>query len=340
MKTCWRHGRWREELPGLPGRWLLAPAWAAYRPAVALRNTLYDLGWLPALRLPVPVLSVGNIAAGGTGKTPVVRFLATLLAERGERPAILMRGYRGDGAANDEARTVVECPVVCDADRVRGGHHAIADGATCLILDDGFQHRRLHRDLDLVLIDATRPLPMLLPLGHGREPASALARASAVILTRGELVDDATRKRLAIHLARPGRPLIHLEEREAWLTDARGDGRQEASTLAGRAVLLASGLGNPQGFERSALRHGWEVLASWRFPDHHHYDARDAAQLLAGARRLDATLVVTAKDAVKLAPFLATESLRVLHQRVAVDGAGGPVLAELVTRALAEHRRT
>lgn len=340
MNIRWCRGRWREELPGTPWRWLLSPAWAAYRPAVAVRNTLYDLGWLPALRLPVPVLSVGNLAAGGTGKTPVVRFLAGLLAGRGQHPAILMRGYRGDGSANDEARTVAECPVVCDPDRVRGGHAAIAAGATCLILDDGFQHRRLHRDLDLVLIDATRPLPALLPLGYGREPAASLHRASAIILTRGELIAPDTRMRLEERLARHGRPLIRLVEQDAWLTDLAGNDRQAVSTLAGRPVLLGSGLGNPRGFEGDARRHGWQVVASWRFPDHHHYDARDLQALLAAARHQGSVTVVTAKDAVKLAPLAAPDAVRVLHQQVAVDAAGGTILTNLVGQALAAHGRT
>ncbi len=340
MRIVWRRGRWREEIPGTPVGWLLAPAWAIWRPAVALHNTLYDLGWKPALRLPVPVFSVGNLAAGGTGKTPVVRLLARMLAGHGERPAILMRGYRGDGAANDEARIVEECPVVCDADRVRGGHTAIAAGATCLILDDGFQHRRLHRDCDLVLIDATRPFPALLPVGYGREPASSLARAHAIILTRGDLVSDERRRHIAAQLARHGKPVLHLADAERWLSTATGGDRLPVQSLAGRPVLLASGLGNPLGFEGAARACGWQVAASWRFPDHHHFDRRDADDILAAARRLGATPVVTAKDAVKLASFVPDEAIRVLHQRVAIATADEALLTALVGGTLARHRRT
>ena len=281
------------------------------------------------------MFSVGNLAAGGTGKTPVVRFLAELLKTHGEHPAVLMRGYRGDGDANDEARTIAECPVFCAADRVQSGHQAIAAGATCLLLDDGFQHRRLHRDLDLVLIDATRPWSGLLPVGYDREPRAALARADVIILTRGGLVDAAERGRIRACLTATGKPLMELSDGESWLSDLAGSGRQPLELLRGQPVLLASGLGNPCGFERSALGQAWHVLASWRYPDHYHFTARDASELTSAAQRLNATLVITAKDAVKLAPLLPTTAALVLHQRVDMAAADKAVLKAMVLSALA-----
>ncbi len=301
-------GRWREDLPGGPWRWLLLPAWCVYRPLVAARNRLYDLGVLHARRLPVPVISVGNLTAGGTGKTPLVRHLVAWCIAHGLSPAVLSRGYRGADGANDEAMLIDGCPVVCDADRVRGGIAAIAAGANCLILDDGFQHRRLHRDLDVVLIDATRPWGeagggrgAVLPLGYLREGRGALRRAGMLALSRGEAVDVATLGRIEAELrATMGKPLVRIEETDAHLLPLGGGTRSEVAALAGQTVVLASGLGNPLGFERAAQRHGWQVAASLRFPDHHRYDVADAARIAEQARAAGAEVVMTAKDAVKL----------------------------------------
>jgi tetraacyldisaccharide 4'-kinase len=335
-------GRWRDELPASPWRWLLAPAWCAYRPLVALRGLAYDRGWLPARRLPVPVLSVGNLAAGGTGKTPLTRHLARACLARGFRPAILSRGYRGDGQANDEAREVDECPVVCDPDRHAGGLRALAGGATCLILDDGFQHRRLQRDLDLVAIDATRPWGdaaggpgAVLPLGYLREGRAALARAHALAITRADLVAPAELERLARRLAATGKPVLRVVDGPAELRPLAGGPAQPPGHLAGRPVLLASGLGNPLGFERSAARHGFAVGLSVRFGDHHAYTAADAALLAAEAQRRGAALVITGKDAVKLAPLLpAALEAWVLAARPQLVADDAPVLDRLLDALL------
>lgn len=338
-------GRWRDELPASPWRWLLTPAWCAYRPLIALRGAAYDHGWLTVRRLPVPVLSVGNLAAGGTGKTPLTRHLARACLARGFKPAILSRGYRGDGQANDEAREVDECPVVCDPDRHAGGTRAIADGATCLILDDGFQHRRLHRDLDLVAIDATRPWGdehgghgAVLPLGYLREGRSALARAQVIAITRADLVERPTLDRLRDELAATGKPVVRVVDGQAGLRPLAGGGQLPVSHLSGRPVLLASGLGNPLGFERSAQRHGFAVAQSVRFGDHHAFTPADAARLSDEARRLGAALVMTGKDAVKLAPLLpAGVDAWVLIASPELMAEDVPALDRLIDAALARR---
>lgn len=335
-------GRWRDELPASPWRWLLAPAWCAYRPLLALRGLAYDRGWLAAKRLPVPVLSVGNLTAGGTGKTPLTRHLARACLARGLKPAILSRGYRGDGRANDEALEVDECPVVCDPDRHAGGTRALADGATCLILDDGFQHRRLHRDLDLVAIDATRPwgdadggTGAVLPLGYLREGRAALARADVIAITRADLVEPAALERLTRELTPIGKPVVRVVDGPAALRPLAGGADRPVADLAGRPVVLASGLGNPLGFERSAERHGFAVRLSVRFGDHHAFTRGDAARLADEARRLGAALVVTGKDAVKLAPLLpAGVEAWVLVARPELHAADAPVLERLLDARL------
>ena len=338
-------GRWRDDLPASPWRWLLAPAWCAYRPLIALRGVAYDLGWLAVKRLSVPVLSVGNLTAGGTGKTPLTRHLAHACLARGLTPAILSRGYRGDGQANDEAREVDECPVICDPDRHAGGSRAIAAGATCLILDDGFQHRRLHRDLDLVAIDATKPWGAAdggagaqLPLGYLREGRASLARAQVIAITRADLVEPPALDRLKLELSHFAKPVVLVVDGVTGLRPLAGGEAQPVTYLAGKPVVLASGLGNPLGFERSAERHGFAVTLSVRFGDHHAFTPADAAMLAEEARRRGATLVVTGKDAVKLAPLLpAGVEAWVLTVRPEVRADDAPVLDRLLDIALAHQ---
>jgi tetraacyldisaccharide 4'-kinase len=334
-------GRWPEELPGSPWRWLLAPAWAAYASGVVLRNLAYDRGWRRIERIDAPVLSVGNIVAGGAGKTPAALALARLLREQGRRPTVVARGYRGVDGVNDEARLAPDLPTVCDPDRVRGARHALAEGADCVVLDDGMQHRRLHRDLDLVVIDATRPWGdpaggpgALLPLGWRRDTLASLDRCQVAWISRGHLlpgrvtaITEALRQRglQVVREAAPERRLVGLR-----------DG--QAATASG-PVLLASGLGNPLGFELDAQQMGLQIAASLRFPDHHHYTAADVGRVL--DRCADRPVVVTAKDAVKLTALWPQQAppCLVLHATTRLEPADQPVLAAAVAAALAPGRR-
>jgi tetraacyldisaccharide 4'-kinase len=300
--------RWMEELPGSSWRWLLLPGWCALRPLLALRGLLYDRGSLAAVRLPVPVISVGNLTAGGTGKTPQVAQLVAWCRSRGLACAVLSRGYRGVDGRNEEAELISGSPVVCNPDRAAGGRAAIAQGARLLILDDGFQHRRLARELDIVVVDATRPWGVagggagaLVPLGYLREAPSALARAGIIALSRCEEVAPQALARLHGELAGYRAPVIELCEEDPHLRPIEGGGRAAADSLRGRPVLLVSGIGNPAAFEAAAARHGWQTVASWRFPDHHRYRAAEAERLAAAAAKRGAVAVMTGKDAVKLA---------------------------------------
>jgi tetraacyldisaccharide 4'-kinase len=279
----------------------------------------YARGWLPSASAGVPVVSVGNLSAGGTGKTPCVAFLARELARRGWRPGVLSRGYRalgasGDERANDESRWYAGAlrgvEHVADPDRVAGARRLVERGVDAIVLDDGFQHRRLRRDLDLVLVDATRPwgLPpppeggapvrACLPRGLLREPPAALARADALVVTRADQVEAGALRALQDELAQlaPGRAILVAVHRATRLADP--DGVPLAlDELAGREVELVSALGNPEAFERSVRALGARVLAHHVFPDHHAYAARDLAALAPGGR----WLVTSEKDAVKLA---------------------------------------
>lgn len=284
------------------------------------RGALYARGWLPSEALEVPVVSVGNLSAGGTGKTPTVAWIARALAERGRRPGLVSRGFgRGDAAANDEgrllARLLPDVPHEQDPDRVAAARRLAQRGVDAIVLDDGFQHRRLRRDLDLVLVDALRPwgLPAptgggapvraLLPRGLLREPPAALARADLLLLTRADALPGPEREELLAELARlaPGRPIAQAEHRPVALTGTDFDAAAAASggleRLREAEVDLVSAIGNPAAFRRTVEGLGARVRREWRFPDHHRYTAQDLAAVGEGDGR---PLVTTAKDAVKL----------------------------------------
>lgn len=330
-------GRWAEEVPAAPWRWVLAPAWAGFAAASQVRRIAYDRGWLAAERVGAPVLSVGNLVAGGAGKTPAALALARMLAARGRRPAVVSRGYRGIDGRNEEAQLAPDMPTVCDPDRVRGARTALAQGADCIVLDDGLQHRRIHRDLDLVVVDATRPwgdadggAGWMLPLGYRREALAALARAQVAWISRGHLAPERAAG-LRARLAGMGLTVVAEDAPERRITALDG---ADAAAPTGE-VVLASGIGNPLGFELDARDLGWRVRASLRFRDHHHYTAADAAAIAVHAA--GATMVVTAKDAVKLAPLwpAGAPPCLVLRAATRLAAADAPALAAAVEQALA-----
>lgn len=299
----------RLERGGLVVELLRAPE-LLFRAASALRRASYDRGLVPCARLDAPVVSVGNLSAGGTGKTPMVAWVARELAQRSRRVGLLSRGYGARaGAGNDEAallrEILPEVPHVQGANRVAGGHELVArHGCDVVVLDDGFQHRKLARALDFVLLDATRPWGLagcsdrdapLLPRGLLREPPCALARADAIVVTRADQAKsaDLLELRRAIERHAPGRPLALATHAPAALRALDGS-RTELAELRGREIDVASGIGNPAAFERTLGSLGARLFEHRRFPDHHAFVAADLAGL--GAR----WLVVTAKDAVKL----------------------------------------
>ncbi len=293
-------------LPQLAGA-LAVPASRLYGLAVAARNRRFDRG-LGVESAGRPVASVGNITAGGTGKTPVTAWLARLLLAEGRRPVIAMRGYKaGRGGPSDEQAEYADLlpgvAVVADPDRLSAlrSFFTAHPAADCAILDDGFQHRRVRRELDLVLIDATVETlgDRLLPAGRLREPPSSLRRADAVVVTRAEAVDDDLARRIREHHGRP--PLAWC--RHAW-TGLRvhegGAARAEpVEWLRGRRVLTMLGVGNPLAVLRQVEAAGARVATNVPVKDHQRYGPR----LLETARRLGAgaeALVTTGKDWVKL----------------------------------------
>ncbi len=304
-------GSTRGIVPGL-ARLGLATLAAPYGLAVAARNAAYRHGLLPVMAAPVPVVSVGNLTLGGTGKTPLVAWLAGRFHRQGLRTTIVSRGYGArPGERSDEAAELEillpGVPHVADRDRVRGARAAAAAGAEVVVLDDGFQHRRLARDVDIVAVDATDPFGCghLFPRGLLRESLSGITRADAVILTRAGLVpvDCRLEIRRALEAAGGGRmPAVWAEasHRAVGLRTASG-GERPLADLRGMRVAAFAGIGNPAAFRTAVVEAAAELVGFRALADHHAYSPADVADLARWARGLDADMVLTTlKDLVKV----------------------------------------
>lgn len=286
---------------------MLAPV---YGLVVRIRNAAYDWHWKRTTRVPMPVVSLGNITTGGTGKTPLAAFVARWYRERSVRVCFISRGYRAGAAElNDEARVLQalcpDVPHLQNADRVASALAAAKQfDSQLLILDDGFQHRRLARDLDIVLIDASNPWGFghLLPRGLLREPTTALSRANLVVITRVDQVsrEDVDGIRTRIAQINPECQIVEVEFPATRLIDSRGQ-TQPIQTLTGMRVAAFSGIGNPDAFRTSLERLGCTVIAFRSFPDHHDYTPADITDLCrwSGALTVDA-VICTQKDLVKI----------------------------------------
>ena len=294
-------------------------AWI-FAAVINIRNRLYDAGWLRKHQLPAPVICVGNLTVGGTGKTPMAIWLCRRLHKQGKQVAILTRGYKGDGAqGNDETQllqqALPQAALVVDHDRVRGGRRAIREfHPDVLVLDDGMQHRRLHRDLDIVMIDSTCPFgyEALLPRGLLREPMRQLRRADIVVLSRSDLIGKEPLAALTKQIdnllttanADKGTPekkvIVYSRHLPVEIFDAGGVALG-LTAIKGKRVLAFCGIGQPEAFVCTLSRLGAEVVATEFFDDHHRFDATDAHQLALRADKINADcMVTTEKDWVKI----------------------------------------
>ena len=332
MRDFWAGGR-----PG-PGAALLgaglAPAEAVFRAAVAARSAWYDRARLPAT--PIPVVSVGNLTVGGTGKTPVVRWLGDWFRERGVRAAVVARGYGGDEVALYRRWFGPEA-VFVGAGRREGVRAAEACGCDVVLLDDGFQHRRVRRTLDILLVAAEDPLRVrLLPRGPYREPLAAARRATHVLVTRriaSRVAVAAWCKRLG--RVAPGACVLDAEMKMGGWSDLAGcpadppRGDVLAVCAVARPGAFASGLAELLPGARV------ELVA---YPDHHDYTLRDMAALLGRCGRRK--IVCTVKDAVKLAAHPELWSHCVVVGFRVVGEPCAPLLSALerVVRARCESR--
>jgi len=311
-----------------------------YGAALRAHLTGYRLGIARRTRLPVPVVSVGNLTLGGTGKTTAAMAIARWLRDRGKKVAYLSRGYRGGaetqslvvsagsgpmvGAeeAGDEAYLVAKAlPGVCvlvGKDRRRTGAAAVSElGAEAVVLDDGFQYQRLERDLDLVLVDALHPFgyDSLVPRGLLREPVSGLARADAVWLTHCDLApaNELEAAKARVRSLAPSARLFETAHAPVRLRRLGGEEAAELAALRGRKICGLSSIGNPEAFERSLEELGAELVARVRFPDHHRYREEDLGRALRERASAAEWIVTTEKDAVRLPREAAKRPLWILE---------------------------
>ncbi len=338
----------------------LATAGWVYGQVQALRRWAYRRGWLASERAAVPVISVGNLVVGGTGKTPCVERVCRLLQDMGARPAVLSRGYRGSSTAaaavvgdgervllgwqeaGDEpvllARSLPGVPVVIGRDRRAAARKAVeAFGVDVLVLDDGFQHLRLRRDLDLVTVDARNPFGngACLPRGLLREWPRALADADMVLLTRTRGLPPERIASLRGTVARycPGIRILSTEHAPTGWVDLRTGELLPLEAVHGHKVLAFAGIGTPAAFFHDLKALGVRVVEGVPFPDHHPFTPEDRGKLVEWARLVHATaLVTTEKDAVRLGTGLPGD-LRYLALRIELRVHGEEVLAEALRRA-------
>ena len=308
------------------------------------RLAAYKSGLLKTKRLNAPVISVGNLTTGGTGKTPLVAWVCRVLAREGRKVTILTRGYgranagqrvvASDGVnvltsteqAGDEPQLLAEnlkgiASVICDSDRAAAGQWAIEKlGADVLVLDDGYQHLQLARDLNIAIIDATNPWGggHQLPYGMMREPRNSLARADCVVLTRNNEESDPAVLKGEINrfTAAP----IFTSRMQTSLV-RRVDAVQPTKlTAIAQPVAAFCGIGNPSSFFDHLRREGFTLAHARAFPDHHRYQQGDIDHLCKAAKATGASsLITTAKDAVKLRDFAFELPCYVLEIDVVID---------------------
>jgi tetraacyldisaccharide 4'-kinase len=307
---------------------VLPPLSAIYSALMQARIALYQRGALRVHKLEAPVISVGNMTTGGTGKTPLVEWVSRALAHDGKKVCILTRGY---GRANPDMRVVVSdgaqilvderqsgdepfllaqnlkglAAVVCDADRVSAGQWAIKKlGIDALVLDDGFQQLRLARDLNIVTVDATNPWGgnHLLPYGRLREPLGGLSRADCVVVTRADQNNDLPALQEKLRHFSKGRPIFISRMQSHGIRTIVGEEKSIGSLVQPFGAFCS--VGNPESFFSHLSRAGYNPLLTRAFPDHYAYGQDDVDLWVEEAKRAGAkSLITTAKDAVKLHSF-------------------------------------
>jgi len=315
-------------------RLVLAPPSWLYSSIVRIRGGLYDRNLiLHTHRAALPVLSIGNLSVGGTGKTPLAAWAAERLRKEGAKPAVLLRGYGGDEPLV-HATINPEIPVIADPDRVAGARKALAAGADCAILDDGFQHRRLARVADWVLVSAEQPPSpaRLLPAGPWRESPAALRRASMVIVTRKSAsLEAATKVAARLDTASgAGCAIVHLTPSD--VVDALDQRAIGLDRLRGARALVVSAIGAPAAFAAQLRELGVAEPGVLAFRDHHRFNETDIAQIVRAAARAD-VVVCTLKDAVKLAPLWPRAALPLWYvsQRAEVERGEQQLAASLAS---------
>ncbi len=282
-----------------------------YAAVVAARNALYSRGLFQSTAAGVPVISVGNITTGGTGKTPLVIWLCRFLEQKNIKTAILTRGYKTEqGMMSDEPALLAKaCPtttVVVDPDRTAGAYKAFAlHGARAMVLDDGFQHRRLKRDLNILTLDATCPFGYgkVLPAGLLREPLGGVRRADIIVITRYDQVDPAAMQELETALAKlaPGVPVVKATHKHTHAVTS-GSKTLPLASLRGKKAFVFCGIGNPDAFFGHVRQNEIVIVGTHIFNDHHPFTLDEIKAIMRQAKSCGAEMILcTQKDWVKTA---------------------------------------
>jgi tetraacyldisaccharide 4'-kinase len=326
---------------------VLPPLSLLYGAVTRTRLSLYRRGTFQTTKLDRPVISIGNITTGGTGKTPLVEYVARTVASHGKKVCILTRGYGrkdphlqvivSDGygvlaspsEAGDEPYLLATklpgfAAVISSADRIAAGREAIKDfGTDCFVLDDGFQHLRLARDLNVVTIDATNPWGggRLLPHGRLRESVEGMSRADCVVITRRDHVESVDALREEISGLTRGKPIFESQMRMLRVSPLKNGGEALAPPVRVGAFCA---VGNPASFFDMLRRAGFEVAVERAFPDHHVYSQEEIDAIVRSARNAKAeVLVTTAKDAVKLRALSFVLPCYLAEIEIVIDDANG-----------------
>ncbi len=304
-----------------PAYWMLRAMSFVYALAMKLRAMGYRAGWLPSRKLNGWVISVGNLTLGGTGKTPMTLWIAQTLKDRGRKPAILSRGYKGnaDGTVNvvsdgikvllspesagDEpvmmAQKLKGVPILVGVDRYLSGKHALEHfGVDTLILDDGFQHLSLHRDCNILLLDDANPFGngRVFPAGHLREPLDALSRADLICYTRAQ----AGLPRMKVRFTKPVNEIQTSPRIGKWIYLETGENLSQ-DAIKNKPVAVFCGIARPDDFVKLLTEDGIQVVSRFDFSDHYRYSSQDCRYIQDHARRCNAEFILTTeKDAVKL----------------------------------------
>jgi tetraacyldisaccharide 4'-kinase len=343
---------------------ILPPLSAIYSAVTRTRLTAYRRGWLSVSQLPAPVISVGNLTTGGTGKTPLVEWVCRVLAEGGYagKICVLTRGY---GKENPNSQVLVsdgtqllanplqsgdepyllgenllgKAAVIANPNRLAAGAWAIEHlGSEVFVLDDGFQHLALQRDLDIVTIDATNPFGggSLLPKGRLREPRSGLARAGCIVITRTEQVKDLSSLNDELQRLVPDVPVFLSQMIVSGVRTIAGT-PVDASNLRSQKVAAFCGVGNPESFFNQLRREGYTLGLTRTFADHHNYTQADIDRLVKDAQEHGQTvLLTTAKDALKLTNLALDLPCYVLDIQIAIDEADQ--LTEMILKAAKQKK--
>ena len=312
---------------------------------------MYDKHLLRSSRSEAAVISIGNITTGGTGKTPLVIWLCGYLNEKEQNSAVLTRGYKAEhGKLTDEpailAKSCGQTCVVVDSDRVRGAQKAISQSnANVLVLDDGFQHRRLHRDLDIIAIDATCPFgyEKVLPAGLLREPLKGISRADAVVITRYEQAEREMADSIIDRVKQidPDLVIAKAVHEHPFAVMIKGQ-KLSIEQLREKSIYAFCGIGNPDAFFNNLKDLGLNIVGQKIYNDHHDYSDEDIDDIYEEARYLNAEIVLsTEKDWVKTA-LLVRQGDDIIFAYLALKlrfVEGGDELKQLIDRAIETKNR-